>query len=175
MPGRTSRPSASLVMRFARSSSLTVLDRQPLARSSAMVVARSMVGIGTSVRGGDAGRVGGRRAIAIDGGADAVDVGDAGLGKAGQIVAASLDLEFEVARAPVDAERELGGDAPAEVLEAVVVGIPGTEDGRAEPLDVAVLVASGGSDVVGGDDSSEAVADGPEDQDDAEPGQLIVV
>ena len=46
--------------------------------------------------------------------------------------------------------RELRGDAPAEVLEGVAALVPRREDGRAEALHVAVLVAGDRPDVVGG-------------------------
>ena len=58
---------------------------------------------------------------------------------------------------------------------AIVVRVPGREDGRAEPLDVAVLVARGRADVVGGDDPATSVARrGRRISDDAEPRQLVV-
>ena len=97
----------------------------------------------------------------------AIDVDDAGLGETGEVVATTVDLDLEVARAAIDAQRELRGDAPAEVLEAVVVRVPGREDRRAEALDVAVLVARGRADVVRGDDPPQAVADRAQDQHDA--------
>ena len=100
--------------------------------------------------------------------------GHAGRGEVGDVVATPLDLDLEVAGPPADAPRELGGDPPGEVLEAVMAGIPGREDGRAEMLDVAVDVPDDRADVVGGDDPTPAARDGPQDQDDAETGQLVV-
>ena len=91
-----------------------------------------------------------------------------------EVVATPLDLDLEVAGAPADARRELRGDTPAEVLEAVVAGIPGREDGRAETLDVAVHVAGDRPDVVGGHDAAPAAGDGPQDEHDAETRQLVV-
>ena len=122
---------------------------------------------GTSV--GDGRRGGGVavRSVAVDGGAHGVDIDDAGLGEAGEVVAPAIDLELEVAGLATDAERELGRDAPAEVLESVAARVPGREDGRAQALDVAVLVARRRADVVGGDDAAQAVADAAQDEDDA--------
>ena len=99
---------------------------------------------------------------------------DAGLGEAGEVVAAAIDLDLEVAGAATDAQRELRGDAPAEVLERSSVRVPGREHGRAETLDVAVLVARDRADVVGGDDPAPAVADAAQDEHDAEARQLVV-
>ena len=49
------------------------------------------------------------------------------------------------------------------------------QDGRRETLDVAVLVAGHGTDVVGRDDPATALIDPPQAEDHAESGQLIVV
>ena len=102
---------------------------------------------------------GGVEAVAIDRGADRVDIDDAGLGEAGQVVAATIDFELEVAGLAPDAHRELGRDAPAEMLESIVVRVPGREDGGPEALDVAVLIAGRRADVVRGDDPPQSIAD----------------
>jgi hypothetical protein len=117
-----------------------------------MVDGRSLVGMVPSVRGGDARWVGGGGSVALDRRAHRVDVADPGLGEAGQVVASTIDFDLEVPGPPIDAQGELRRDAPAEVLESVAVGVPGREDRGAEPLDVAVFIACGRSDVVGGDD-----------------------
>ena len=98
----------------------------------------------------------------------------AGGGQVVQELAPSIDLELEVAGLPADPRGELGRDAPAEVLESIGGGLPRGEDRRAQALDVAVLVAGGRSDVVGGDDPTAAVVEAAQDEDDAEPRQLVV-
>ena len=100
--------------------------------------------------------------------ADGLDIDDAGPREVGEVVAPAVDLELEVAGLAPDTHRELGRHAPAELLERVVARVPGREHGRAEPLDVAVLVARRRTDVVGGDDPPLAVADAAEDEHDAE-------
>ena len=47
---------------------------------------------------------------------------------------------------------ELGGHAPGEVLERVVVRVPGRQDGGSRALDVTLLVSGDGTDPVGRDD-----------------------
>ena len=84
---------------------------------------------------------------------------DPGVGEVGQVVAAAVDLELEVAGPAADPQRELRRDAPAEVLEGVARRIPGREHGRTQALDVAVLVAGDRADVVGGDDPAPVVVD----------------
>ena len=117
----------------------------------------------------------GRRTIGIDGGADGLDVDGPGLSEAGQVVTSTIDLDLEVTGSTIDAERELRVDAPAEVLETIARRVPRREHGRAQALDVPVLVAGGRADVVGGDDPTTAIADAPQDQHDAEARQLVVV
>ena len=64
--------------------------------------------------------------------------------------------------------------APAEVLEGVRRRVPGREDGRPEPLEVAVRVAGDRPDVVGRDHAAPAVVEPAQDEDDAEVRQLVV-
>ena len=100
--------------------------------------------------------------------------GDTGRGQAAEVVAASLDLELEVAGTPADPTGELRDDPPGEVLEPIVAGVPGGKHRRPEVLDVPVDVADDRPDVVGGHDPSSAAGDGPQDEDDTEARQLVV-
>ena len=86
----------------------------------------------------------------------------------------TVQLDLEVARPASDAARELRGDPPAELLEGVLGGIPGREDGGPQPLEMAVLVADHRSDVMGRDDAATSVVEAAGDQDDAEVRQLVV-
>ena len=125
-----------------------------------MVVARWAIGhAGPQFVAGTLVDRGGGRAVAVDGGTDGVDIGDAGLGEAGEVVTASIDLELEVAGPPTDPERELGRDAPAECSKRSRSASQVARTAGPEPLDVAVLVAGRRTDVVGGDDAAQAVAD----------------
>ena len=86
-PAGPSRPTRAASSRLARSSSLTVRERHPDARSSAMVVgARRRRHRCPLVRRGVRGGCGGSgRAESVDGPADLGHVGHAGRGEAGQI------------------------------------------------------------------------------------------
>ena len=100
---------------------------------------------------------------------------DPGRGQAGQVGPSPVDVVLEVPGVDPEADRQLGGDPPAEVLERVGRRVPGGEHGRSEALHVPVPVTGGGADVVGGDDPATVLIDPAQDDDHAEPGQLVVV
>ena len=74
-----------------------------------------------------------------------------------------------------EADRQLGGDPPSEMLERVGRRVPRGEHRGSEALDMAVHVAGGRADVVGRDDPATVLIDPAQDDDDAETGQLVVV
>ena len=115
-----------------------------------------------------------RPGVCREGIPDLVAPGRAGRCQPGEKVAPPVDLDLEVAGTPADARRQLGHDPPAEMLEGIRGRIPGREDRRTEPLDVAVDVAGDRPHVVRGDDPPTAAVDLSQDEDDAEMRQLVV-
>ena len=99
-------------------------------------------------------------------------------GRAPQDAGAQLLLALQLARRTTEPDPDLGQRAPGEVLEAVGPLVACRDDGRLEPLDVAVLVAADGTRVVGGDDAAADVpvrpALGTDDEDQPEIRQLVV-
>src|SRR5215210_1853640 len=180
-PGKMGRPSPRRAMRFERSSSLTVRPRQPDSRSSRRVDGSGVdcwvTGSSIRVR-----RDGGGGAVAVERGADGIDGGDAGTGEAGEVIATPLELRLEVAGAPARPFGELRYHAPREMLELVLVGVPCRENRGTQALDVPVLIARDGSDVVRGGNPAHGprirVAgrgrEGTNDDDDADSRQLVV-
>ena len=57
-----------------------------------------------------------------------------------ECVAAPTDLGFEIARFGRDPRRQLRHDPPGEVLELTGSGVARGQDGRSEPLEVALTV-----------------------------------
>jgi hypothetical protein len=111
---------------------------------------------------------------------DFVEPRDAGFREPGQVVAAMVDIGFEVARPAAQARRDLREHAPGEVLVAAEPRVPAREDRRVETLRVPVGIASQRTHVVrDADPKTSAVGRAtatrfPEDQHAPEEGQLIV-
>ena len=91
-------------------------------------------------------------------------------GRPGEVRLLALELD----RPTTSADRELGEDAPGEVVERVRRHVPRREDGRRQPLDVAVRVARDRADVVRGEDPGSR-GDAPQREHDAEPRPLVLV
>lgn len=108
---------------------------------------------------------------------DGVDIGRPGGPERDQEPRPLGLLPLEVAGLPAEPDRQLGHHAPFEVVELGTRDRARGEDGRRQPLGVAVLVAPDGTGIVGGHDTPPRTAArstiGAHDQDEAEVGQLF--
>ena len=167
------RPAASRASRFARISSLTVRGRQPEARSSPRVAGRP--GAARRDRWSSEPRQAPGSAVSARRGQRRTSCsGRQSRGPDAPV--ASVSARRACSRSKSSGvsptrPRELVADAPGEVLEPVLRLVPGREDRRREPLDVAVDVAGDRPEVVGRRDPAPVVA---EDEDQPEARQLVL-
>src|SRR4051812_21817050 len=171
MPLKSWPPVARRASRFARSSSLTVRGRQPLARRSPSV--RTWLGKSAVWSTGRSACFVGRGPRAYARAPGASNGGRVRLDRAADVVRrdrprseellqkrpTTIRLDLVVARTTADPDGELWRHAPAEVLECVRSRVPGCEDRGTEALQVTVDIAGHRTDVVGGHHASALAID----------------